>query len=100
LSTKARISGRVVGYDADLPAVVQRHHRFDLLADRAQHQGQQVLGAFDHVGVGEFLVQDDDVGQTHALQREMAVRIEFDADHAVRPTSARIRSITSPSVSS
>ena len=72
------------GIGADLPAVVHRHDRFDLLADRAQHQGQQVLGALDHVGVREFLVEDDDVGQLHALQRQVAVRVELDADHAVR----------------
>ena len=68
----------------DLPAVVQRHRRAHLFADGAQDQGQQVLGAFHHVGMRELLVEDDDVGNPHTLQREMAVRVKLDTDHTVR----------------
>jgi hypothetical protein len=35
--------------------------------------------------VWELLVEDDDVGETHALEREMTVRIEFDTNDALGP---------------
>ena len=46
----------------DLAAVVDRHHRLDLAAQRRQHEVEHVLGALDHVGVRELLVEHDDVG--------------------------------------
>ena len=53
-----------------------------MLADRLEHQGEEVFGAVDDVGVGEFLVEDGDVGQADALEGEVAVRVELDADDA------------------
>ena len=70
------------GIALDLAAVVDRHHRLDLAAQGRQHEIEHILGALDDVGVREFLVEHDDVGARHALQRQMAVRIELDADHA------------------
>ncbi len=73
------------GVAADLPAVVERHHRLDLAAQRAKDEVEQVVGALDHVGVRKFLVADDDVGEPYPPDRHVAVRIKLDADHASRP---------------
>jgi hypothetical protein len=35
--------------------------------------------------VREFLVEHDDVGQAHALQRQVAMWVELDANDAFRP---------------
>ena len=69
----------------DLAAVIDRHDGLHLAAQRRQHEVEHILGALDDVGMGEFLVEDDDVGVRDALHREMAVRIELDSDHAFGP---------------
>ena len=76
-----RQGGRIA---LDLPAIVERHDRLDLAAQGREHEVEHVLGALDHVGVREFLVEHDDVGELHALQRQVAMRVELDADHAFR----------------
>ena len=69
----------------NLPAVVDRHDRLHLAAQRRQNEVEHVLGPLDDVGMGELLVEDDEVGVRHTLHGEMAVRIEFDANDAFRP---------------
>ena len=71
------------GIAADLPAVVQRHHRPGLAADGAEHDVEHFFGAFHDVGVRELLVENDHVGEPHPLHGQVAVRIEFHADHAI-----------------
>ena len=73
------------GIRPDLPAIVHRHHRLDLLADGGEHMGQQFLRPIHHVGMGKLLVEDDDIAQRHSLHRQMTMRIELHSDHAVRP---------------
>ncbi len=66
----------------DLPAVVDGHHGLDLTAHRSEHEVEQILRPVDDVGMREFLVEHDDVRVLDALQREMTMRIELDADDA------------------
>jgi len=35
--------------------------------------------------MGEFLVEHDDIGKAHPLQRQMTMRVELDANHRLRP---------------
>ena len=65
-------------------AVEHRFHRLDLAADGAQREIDRLFAARSEIGVRILLEQHDDVGERAALLREMAMRIELDADHAVR----------------
>ena len=69
----------------DHAAVVKRHHRTDVAADRFHGQRHQFLGALEEIRMRVLLEQHDDVGATHALFGQVAVRIELDADDGFRP---------------
>src|SRR5262249_34018014 len=68
----------------DQAAVVERHFRPDGAADGLDHQIDHFLAPLGEIRVRIFLEQHDDVGEAAALFRQVAVRVELDADHAAR----------------
>ncbi len=68
----------------DHAAIEYGFHRLDLAADGAQREIDHLLAALGEIRVRIFLEQHDHVGGGAALHGEMAVRVEFDADHGLR----------------
>ena len=70
--------GRETG---DHAAVEHGFHRRDLAANGPQRQLNHLLAALDEIRVRIFLEQHDDIGEAAALFGQMAMWVEFDADH-------------------
>jgi hypothetical protein len=84
-STRPRTGSRVVGKDAEHPAVVQRHRRPDPSGERGFDDVPQIQGALGHVDVRVFLVDDNRRGGVDLRVGEVAVEVELDPDHHAGP---------------
>ena len=71
-------------HDRDELAIEHAARRPDATLGLGHAQVDQLIGAVQDVGMGVFLVADDEVGGFHHGRGQMAVRIQFRADHRVR----------------